>query len=162
MVTASSVRRSAALRMTWDGEEITMIWLSVADRTPAPQHAAAGTMNPVPTPPPPSTKNSLAHKLADRARARWPDLKTVTVTHRGHFAYVTGIAADGEQLPLCRLRYGGSASQWGFAIYRASHDDYQDALLPTGLTIGTPEQALDTACGLYLNDPSAWSTPPTN
>ncbi len=47
----------------------------------------------------------------------------------------------------------------GLAIYRASHDDYQDSLLHIGLPSGTPEEALDTACGLYLDDPSAWLTP---
>ena len=51
---------------------------------------------------------------------------------------------------LCRLRYAGSASRWGFAIYRASHDDYQDNFLPNGYTAGTPEDALDCAAGLYL------------
>jgi len=35
-------------------------------------------------------------------------------------------------------------------------------MLPTGMSTGTPEEALDTACGLYLNDPSAWPTPPKN
>jgi hypothetical protein len=34
--------------------------------------------------------------------------------------------------------------------------------LPSGLPIGSPEGALDCACGLYLNDPTAWLTPPTN
>lgn len=58
-------------------------------------------------------------------------------------------------LPLCRLRYGGSANRWGFAIYRASHNDYQDNILPTGQFAGSPEDALDCACGLYLNDPAA-------
>jgi hypothetical protein len=37
-----------------------------------------------------------------------------------------------------RLRYTGSAAHWGFAIYRASHDDYDKAVLPTGLPFGTP------------------------
>ena len=63
---------------------------------------------------------------------------------------------------LCRLRYGGSAHQWGFAIYRASHEDYEDSYLPSGYPVGTCEEALDTACGLYLNDPTAWTKPPTN
>ena len=63
-----------------------------------------------------------------------------------------------RELPLCRLRYGGSASTWGFAIYRASHDDYQPSYLPNGTAAGSPEEALDCACGLYLNDPSAWLT----
>ena len=111
---------------------------------------------------PDSTKSSLAYKLAARARDRWPQLANVEVTHRAGFAYVTGTLPDGQQLPLCRLRYGGSASIWGFAIYRASHDDYQPNALPTGTTAGSPEDALDTACGLYLNDPTAWTVPPKN
>jgi hypothetical protein len=59
-------------------------------------------------------------------------------------------------LPLCRLRYAGSASLWGFAIYLASTDGYQDSVLPSALPVGTPEEALDCACGLYLTDPTAW------
>ena len=31
-----------------------------------------------------------------------------------------------------------SASRWGFALYRASHDDYQDNYLPSGDTAGSP------------------------
>ena len=109
---------------------------------------------------PESTKSSLAYKLTARARERWPQLADVEVTFRAGFAYVTGITGDDEQLRLCRLRYGGSASRWGFSIYRASHDDYQPAILPNGATAGSPEDALDTACGLYLGDPTAWITPP--
>ncbi|MGZ8754439.1 MAG: hypothetical protein ACXW15_04550 [Acidimicrobiia bacterium] len=60
-------------------------------------------------------------------------------------------------MPLFRLRYLGSAQQWGFAIYLASKDGYQDSILPDGSFTGTPEQALDCACGLYLNDPTAWN-----
>lgn len=111
---------------------------------------------------PESTKNSLQSRLAVRASQRWPQIR-VRVRFRGGLAYVDADLPDGDTLQLCRLRYGGSASQWGFAIYRASHTDYQDSYLPTGFTAGTPEEALDTACGLYLNDPTAWVTePPTN
>ena len=60
-------------------------------------------------------------------------------------------------LPLRRLRYGGPASMWGFAIHRASHEDYEDSYLPDGSTAGTPEDGFDTACGLYLADPTAWT-----
>ena len=35
------------------------------------------------------------------------------------------------------------------------------AALPSGSSGGTPEEALDCAAGLYLNDPTAW-LPPTN
>ena len=106
--------------------------------------------------PPASTKISLSQRLNARARERWPDLATVEVRFRGQFAYIDAHLPDGEVLPLCRLRYAGSASTWGFAIYRASHDDYQPNYLPSGLSAGTPEEALDCACGLYLNDPTAW------
>ena len=106
---------------------------------------------------PDSTRSSLQQHLTDRARHRWPDLTDVAVRYRAGFAYIDGVLADGEILPLCRLRYTGSASRWGFAIYRASHNDYEDSFLPTGLTGGTVEDALDTACGLYLTDPTAWT-----
>jgi hypothetical protein len=102
-------------------------------------------------------QNLAAAETVGPSRERWPRLTGVEVTHRGGFAYVTGTLSDGEQLPLCRLRYGGSASIWGFSIYRASHDDYQPSVLHTGMTPGSPEEALHTACGLYLNDPSAWT-----
>jgi hypothetical protein len=82
------------------------------------------------------------------------------VRFRGQFAYVTGQLPDGSEQPQCRLRYAGYASTWRFAIYRASHDDYQDSFLPSGQPAGLPEEALDCACGLYLGDPTAWLTPP--
>ncbi len=110
--------------------------------------------------PPASTKTSLGQKLRERARQRWPQLAGIGVRFRGQFAYITGKLPDGSELPLCRLRYVGYASTWGFAIYRASHDDYQDNYLPSGQPAGTPEEALDCACGLYLGDPTAWLTPP--
>jgi hypothetical protein len=113
--------------------------------------------------PPTSTKTSLGQRLSAHARDRWPALAGVQVRFRGQFAYISGQLPDGEVLPLCRLRYGGSAHTWGFAIYRASHNDYQDSILPNGYTAGSPQQALDCACGLYLNDPTAWPPDtPTN
>jgi hypothetical protein len=112
--------------------------------------------------PPASTKTSLGQKLRARARDRWPQLDSIDVRFHGKFAYVTGHLPGGQDLPLCRLRYAGYASTWGFAIYRASHDDYQDNYLPSGQPSGTPEEALDCACGLYLADPTAWLPPGTD
>lgn len=100
--------------------------------------------------PPASTKTSLQQRLSAHRRTYWPQLATVTVRFRGPFAYVDGELPDGESLPLMRLRYGGSAARWGFAIYLASTDGYQDAALPTGDFAGAPEEALDCAAGLYL------------
>lgn len=107
--------------------------------------------------PPDSTKTSLQQRLNARVRERWPQLTGVQVRFRSTFAYVTGTTTDGEELPLMRLRYGGSASMWGFAVYLASKDGYQDSVLPNGFTAGAPEDALDTACGLYLGEPTAWT-----
>jgi hypothetical protein len=114
--------------------------------------------------PPESTKTSLRQRLAARAAERWPQLADVDVRYRGEFAYVDGRLPDGTSLPLMRLRYAGSASTWGFAIYRASHDDYEKSVLPSGWPADTPQEALDCACGLYLADHTAWITPqpPTN
>jgi hypothetical protein len=116
--------------------------------------------------PPASTKTSLGQKLRARARERWPQLADVDVRFHGKFAYISGQLPGGQDLPLCRLRYAGYASTWGFAIWRASHEEYQDCSLPTGRHSGTPEEALDCACGLYLADPTAWLPPdvttPTN
>jgi hypothetical protein len=107
---------------------------------------------------PESTKDSLELKLATRRYERWPQLREVKVRYRGPLAYVDGVLMDGEVLPLCRLRYGGYASSFGFAIYLASKEGYEDSILPSGAFEATPQEALDCACGLYLGDASAWVT----
>ena len=104
--------------------------------------------------PPASTKTSLQQRLSAHARAHWPQLAGVRVRSRGAFTYVDGQLLDGDTLPLMRLRYGGSAARWGFAMYLASKDGYEDAVLPTGAFAGLPEDALDCAAGLYLADPT--------
>lgn len=100
--------------------------------------------------PPESTKTNLTRRLNTHAQARWPELARVEVRFRARFAYVDGQLGDGTTIKLCRLRYGGSAHHWGFALYRASHDDYHDSILPTGTFAGTAEEALDCAANLYL------------
>ena len=80
--------------------------------------------------PPASTKTSLQQRLSAHTRQRWPQLSGVDVRFRGAFAYVTAQLRDGDHIPLMRLRYGGSASRWGFAIYLASKDGYQDWSYP--------------------------------
>ena len=112
--------------------------------------------------PPESTKASLNARLNSHVRSHWPTLASIDVRWRANFAYIDGRRTDATTTKLCRLRYNGSAHLWGFAIYRASHDDYEDNFLPTGTTVGTAEEALDCACGLYLNDPTAWTDTPTN
>jgi hypothetical protein len=99
---------------------------------------------------PESTRNSLNHRLYTHAKDNWPQLADLQVHYRANLAYVTGVLPDGERLPLCRLRYGGSAHSFGFAIYSAAKDRYEDSVLLTGLTSGSPQDALDTACTIHL------------
>jgi hypothetical protein len=107
---------------------------------------------------PDSARRALARRLNLRRQERWPELTDVNIRYRSSFAYIDG-TANGDTLRLCRLRYLGSPDNWGFAIYLASKDGYEDSILPRGSFTGPPEEALDCACGLYLNDISAWTEP---
>jgi len=71
---------------------------------------------------PASTKTSLQQRLSAHARTHWPQLAGATVRFRGAFAYVDGQLPNGETPPLMRLRYGGSAARWGFAMYLYSKE----------------------------------------
>ena len=42
------------------------------------------------------------------------------------------------------------AHSFRFAIYSADHSRYEDAVLRTGQHVGTPQEALDTACTIHL------------
>ena len=90
---------------------------------------------------PDSTKASLEQRLRTRASERWPQIASLQIRHRGSFSYIDATLTDATALKLCRLRYVGSAHQWQFAIYRASHDDYDESVFPTGLPIGTCQDA---------------------
>lgn len=116
-----------------------------------------------------SVRRSLTERLRVRRKERWPELEDVRVRFRAPFAYVDAVLSQDEVLPLCRLRYMGSADAWGFACYLASKGGYEPSVLPSGSFTGPPEHALDTACGLYLGDMSAWTdlfaskrSPPTH
>jgi hypothetical protein len=113
---------------------------------------------------PPSTRDSMTWRLILHAGKHWPQLAKVEVACRGSFAYIAGVLPDSEQLPLCRLRYGGSAHSFGFAIYSAARERYEDAVLLTGVPAGTPQEALDTACTVHLAGigHESESSPPTN
>lgn len=95
---------------------------------------------------PASTKTSLPQRLRARAKERWPQLAAVHVRHHGQFAYVTGELTDGQQLPLMRLRYNGSAHRWGLAVYRASNNSYEDQYWFSDTT----EEALDFVCDVLV------------
>src|SRR6266699_388744 len=109
---------------------------------------------------PESTRSSIILRLLDHAGKNWPQLAKVRARYHGSFAYITGVLRNGEQIPLFRLRYGGSAHTFGFAIYSAASDRYEDAVLLTGSPVGTPQEALDTACTVHLA--GLGHEPPTN
>jgi len=119
-----------------------------------------GTMAAIPE----STRSSITLRLLRHAGQHWPKLQDLQVTSRAGFAYVTA-AMPGEQQPqpLFRLRYGGSAHSFGFALYSHAAGRYEDSLLVTGSPVGTPQEALDTACTLYYTaDDQPGAEPPTN
>ena len=104
---------------------------------------------------PDSLKTALIDRLDTHRATRWPQLQALPVRFRGEYAYIDA-DEDGDVWPLCRLRSTGSIEAWGFAIHLASRDGYEDSFLPSGQPFGTPEEAIDCACGLYLGDPAAW------
>jgi hypothetical protein len=103
---------------------------------------------------PESTKTSLGQRLRQRQRQRWPGLAGVDVRFRGRFAYVDGELHTGEVLPLCRLRYSGSASLWGFAVYLASRDGYQDSVLPVACRSVSPNRPWTAPAGCIWTIPT--------
>jgi hypothetical protein len=114
---------------------------------------------------PESTRSSIALRLLKHARENWPKLEQLQVTSRAGFAYVTAALPGEEPQPLFRLRYGGSAHSFGFALYSYASGRYEDSLLATGSPVGTPQDALDTACLLYYangTDDEPDAEPPTN
>jgi hypothetical protein len=115
---------------------------------------------------PEPTRSSIIVRLLDHAETNWPQLAKVRARYHGSFAYITGVLRNGEQIPLFRLRYGGSARSFGFAIYSAARSRYEDAALLTGSPVGTPQEALDTACTVHLaglghEPPDELTGPPT-
>lgn len=106
-----------------------------------------------------SVKTALQQRPDTRRSARWPQSTGLQVRFRGDYAYIDA-DADDDIRPLCRLRYAGQVDTWGFAIHLASRNRYQDSVLPSGQPAGTPEEALDCACGLYLGDPAAGDNEP--
>ncbi len=100
--------------------------------------------------PPESTKSSLSQRLRSHAAQHWPQL-SLDIRFRGPFAYLDGQLGHDEPFPLCRQRYRGCASTWGFALYLYSSGTYEDQILPTGSPAGSPEDAPDYACQLDLN-----------
>ena len=102
---------------------------------------------------PESTKIYVGQRLRAHAQQHWPQAGELEFRCRGAFVYVEAHLPDGTVQPLIRLRYGGSARHWGFGLYLASSDRYENQILPSGFPSGSPEEALDCVCRLYLDNP---------
>jgi hypothetical protein len=114
------------------------------------------TLEPIPVPAR-KLKDQVEDDLDHHASQRWPQLEEVTIRWHGSYYYVSGYVTEDDAIPLCRIAYLVSPGDWGFAIYQASTETYQESILPGGSHTGTPQEALDCACGLYLADPNAWT-----
>ena len=77
-------------------------------------------------------KTYIEGHLDFHASQRWPQLEEVTISWRGSYGYVSAYLTEDEAIPVCRLRYLGSDTGWGFALYQASSERYDDTLLPDG------------------------------
>jgi hypothetical protein len=99
-------------------------------------------------------KELIEGTVDHHASQRWPALEEVTIRWRGSYGYLTGYLSedDSDTIKLCRIQYLGDDSDWAFAIWQASSDSYATAVLLDGSFTGHPNQALDTACTLYLAD----------
>ena len=99
-------------------------------------------------------KELIEGTVDHHASQRWPALKEVTIRWRGSYGYMTGYLSEDndDTIKLCRIQYLGDPDAWAFAIWQASSDSYTDAVLLDGSFTGHPNQALDTACTLYLAD----------
>jgi hypothetical protein len=105
----------------------------------------------MPVPPKP-LKTRIEGEVDHYASQRWPQLEEVTIRWRGSYGYLTGHLPDDQDIPLARIGYLGNPTDWAFALYQASTDTYQPSVLLNGQPTGTPTQALDCACTLYLAD----------
>ena len=94
-------------------------------------------------------KDHLEGSLDHYASQAWPQLEEVTIRWRGSYGYLVGHLPD-DDLPLARLEYLGDPQRWGFALYQASTENYQETVLPSGQWTGTPNEVLDCACAVHL------------
>ena len=106
--------------------------------------------------PPASTKTSLQQRLSARARERWPELAGVDVKFRGAFAYVTGRLKDGDTHTADAAAVRRISRPLGLRDLPGQQGRLRRLRPAHRRFAGAPEDALDTACGLYLGDPTAW------
>lgn len=123
------------------------------------------------TPIPPVEKQYLIDRLTEYGRGlKWRDLcARVEVTFRGGYAYVEAWSVKPanpeivrhfeesaypapweDPFTLMRLGYLGTRDDWLYAFYKYSDEQHEPSFMPSGATSGTPEEAFDSAAGVYL------------
>ena len=75
------------------------------------------------------------------------------IGRRDSLATSLAVSLAASSFPLCQLHNLGLADQWG--PLPGQTDGYQMRSCRQE-SLPAPEQVLDCACGLYLNDPTAW------
>jgi hypothetical protein len=106
----------------------------------------------VPQVPDRQTRNAVTARITAHVTAGWPRLGEPLVRHRGQYCYVAAfLPGHREPTPILRLRWQGSADEWGIGIYKASTEQYTENEFPGsfGPVTGTPEQGVDETFILY-------------
>jgi hypothetical protein len=118
---------------------------------------------------PQSAQDALRGWLERHIRTHWKDrCREIVVRFRGAFAYIDAFPLQQQFMPgttpkerarieatptrLCRLGYLGRADLWAFAFFKYSDEKYEPSFLPSGASVGTPEEAFDCAAQVYLTD----------
>jgi len=118
---------------------------------------------------PQAAQDALRTRLKRHVRAHWKGrCREIVVRFRGTFAYVDAFPLRIQFMPgttleeqarieatpthLCRLGYLGNSDRWEFAFFKYSDEKYEPSFLPSGASVGTPEEAFDCAAQVYLQD----------
>lgn len=106
--------------------------------------------------PPKAIQDALRKRLEEHARKKWgSQCREVVVRFRGAYAYVDAFPAKHDSdypTHLCRLRYLGTPKLWEYSFFKYSTETYALSVCASGSFEATPEQAFDSAAGLYLAD----------
>ena len=118
---------------------------------------------------PQAEQHALRVRLEQHVRTNWSEqCRGIAVRFRGAFAYVDAFPLDRQSMPgttpeeraqieatpthLCRLGYLGSPDRWEFAFFKYSDEKYEPSFLPSGMFVGTPEEAFDCSAQVYLQE----------
>ena len=123
-----------------------------AFRGPLAQARRCATLGTMPAPPR-KLKDQVEDDLDHYASQRWPQLEEVTIRWRGSYGYVEGYVTEDDGIPLCRIGYLGSPDDWGFAIYQASTETYQESSLTAAARPGRRKKPSTAPAA------STWPTP---